>query len=152
MKKSLLVLPGYCVGLGGLLLITYRTLLAAGAESKSITVQVNRFGEQYIDLACLVLLWGVCMVGLYSLLSLQKKETNGKEHNPEGTKGAAQKKLGNFSRQVLDVLHHDSSVINIGTIGEPSHESSSGYFLLDSQGTATTYCVSVKVLRDTREE
>lgn len=67
MKKLLLVLPGYCVGLGGLLLITYRTLLALGSESKTITVQVNRFGEQYLDVASLVFLWVVCLVGLLSL-------------------------------------------------------------------------------------
>ncbi len=35
MKKTWFVLPGYCVGLAGLLLITYRTLLAMSSPEKS---------------------------------------------------------------------------------------------------------------------
>ena len=79
MRKALLVIPGYCVGLGGLLLITYRTLLAFGSESKAIIVHVNSFGEQYLDLVCLVFLWVVCLVGLFSLSSLipEKKPKEG---------------------------------------------------------------------------
>ena len=77
MRKTLLVLPGYCVGVGGLLLITYRTLLAVGSEGKAINVQVNRFGEQYLDLACLLFLWVVCLVGLWSLSSVvHEKKSN----------------------------------------------------------------------------
>jgi|GEM_PF-6042612 len=70
MRKTLLVFPGYCVGLGGLLLITYRTFLAIGSENNAITIQVNRFGEQYLDLICLIFLWIVCFVGIWSLSSL----------------------------------------------------------------------------------
>lgn len=45
MNKKLLIVPGYLVGIGGVFLITYRTLLAFFSESKSITIQVNRYGE-----------------------------------------------------------------------------------------------------------
>jgi hypothetical protein len=70
MKKTWLILPGYCVGLGGLLLITYRTLLAVSSPGKVVMVSVNRFGEQYLDLVCLVFLWAVCLIGLLSLSSM----------------------------------------------------------------------------------
>jgi hypothetical protein len=70
MKKKLLIVPGYLVGIGGVLLITYQTLLAFFSESKSVTIQVNRYGEQYGDLVVLVFLWVVCVVGLLSLVML----------------------------------------------------------------------------------
>ena len=73
MKKTWFVLPGYCVGLGGLLLISYRTLLAVGSPGKSILVSVDRFGEQYLDLVALAFLWVVCLVGLLCLSSLGKE-------------------------------------------------------------------------------
>jgi hypothetical protein len=75
MGKAQWILLGYCIGLGGLALITYRTLLAVGSESKSVVLQVNRFGEQYADLVCLVFLWVVCMIGGLSLLSLVREKT-----------------------------------------------------------------------------
>ncbi|MFA5101968.1 MAG: hypothetical protein WC525_02325 [Candidatus Thermoplasmatota archaeon] len=74
MRKALLVIPGYCIGLGGLLLITYRTVLAVLSESKAVIVHVNSFGEQYLDLACLVFLWIVCLVGLSSLSTLMSEK------------------------------------------------------------------------------
>ncbi len=88
MRKTWFVLPGYCVGLGGLLLITYRTLLAIGSESKAVTVSVNRFGEQYLDLVALVFLWVVCLVGLLCLSSLaaemERRERSLAEEPREG--------------------------------------------------------------------
>ena len=80
MNKKLLLIPGYLVGCGGLALITYRTVLAFSSSSKAITVQVNRYGEQYLDLVALVLLWAVCVVGLWSLTQLLKEPNRGKEH------------------------------------------------------------------------
>lgn len=74
MKKLLLILPGYCVGLGSLLLITSRTMLAFGSDSKMITVQVNRFGEQYLDVVALVFLWAVCLVGVLALYRVLKEK------------------------------------------------------------------------------
>lgn len=77
MKKTWFVLPGYCVGLGGLLLITYRTILAISSPEKAILVSVNRFGEQYLDLVALAFLWVVCLVGLLCLSSFGKEMNRG---------------------------------------------------------------------------
>jgi hypothetical protein len=63
-------------------------LLAIGSESKAITVQVNRFGEQYLDLVCLVFLWLVCLVGLLCLSSLRaemkRREGSSAEESRKG--------------------------------------------------------------------
>ena len=70
MKQHLLMLPGCLVGVGCLVLITYRTLVAFFSESKLIIVQVNRYGEQYLDLVGLVVLWAVCVMSGWSLSRL----------------------------------------------------------------------------------
>ena len=73
MKKVWLVLPGYCVGLGGLMLITYRTILAVSSPGKMVLVSVNQFGEQYLDVVALGFLWMVCLVGVLCLVSLERE-------------------------------------------------------------------------------
>ena len=75
MRKLFLILPGYCVGFGGLFLITYRTFLAMGSESKAITVHVNRFGEAYFDMIALALLWTMVLVGLLALYLVMREKT-----------------------------------------------------------------------------
>jgi hypothetical protein len=109
MKKTWFVLPGYCVGLGGLVLITYRTILAVSSPGKAILVSVNRFGEQYLDLVALAFLWLVCLVGLLCLSSLVK------EMNRKEVLRFTQSNLGDvrnpmFSFDVFDSFHQPSSV------------------------------------------
>jgi len=74
MKNKLLVIPGYLVGIGSLFILTYRTLLAFFSESKSVTIYVNRFGEQYADIAILIFIWIVCLLGFRYLYLLIKEE------------------------------------------------------------------------------
>jgi hypothetical protein len=74
MKKEHFVLPGYLVGLCSLGLITYRTLLAIGTNSKAITVTVNQYGEQYLDVVLLVILWIVCVIGVLAFSSQGKQQ------------------------------------------------------------------------------
>jgi hypothetical protein len=90
MRHTWWVLPGYCIGLGGLALITFRTLRAVFSESKSITLQVNTFGEQYVDVLCLVLLWVVCLIGMRSLWSVmnERSSTKSARSDPLATKTA----------------------------------------------------------------
>lgn len=114
--KKLFVLPGYCVGLGGLLLITYRTLLAVGSESKAITVSVNRFGEQYLDLVCLVFLWVVCLVGLLSLSSMVvQKKSKGGSSTARSREGDGMISASSFG--VSDSFLGQPSVAKVGTYG-----------------------------------
>jgi hypothetical protein len=83
MKKNLFILPGYLIGIACLGLITYRTLSAVRTESKSITVQVNQYGEQYLDVALLAFFWIVCIIGVISLSSQGKEQKMkvSKEHD-----------------------------------------------------------------------
>jgi hypothetical protein len=109
MKKTWLILPGYCVGLGGLLLITYRTLLAVSSPGKAILVSVNRFGEQYLDLVALAFLWVVCLVGLLCLSHLGKEMNRRKDLLVEQPKkGVLMSPV--FSFDVLDSVHQRSAL------------------------------------------
>jgi len=152
MKKTLLVLPGYCVGLGGLLLITYRTLLAVGSESKAITIQVNRFGEQYVDLAFLVFLWSVCMVGVVALSLLLKSEKVENGFVKKSDDGNVVEKQEMFFGVVPEVLLDEPLGVVDGAFGEPFNESEQRYFLLTDEGTGSIFSVSVNVLQDAPEE
>lgn len=64
-KNQLLIIPGYLIGIGSLFIITYRTLLAFFSDSRVIMIYVNKYGEQYADIVSLVILWAICLVGLY---------------------------------------------------------------------------------------
>ena len=75
-KKTMIVL-GYFGGLGSLFLITYRTILAFFSESKAITISINMYGEQHIDLLSLGFIWSICIIGLISLIYVLKEKTIG---------------------------------------------------------------------------
>ena len=137
MDRKLLVLPGYLVGCGGLALITYRTILAFFSSSKAITVHVNRFGEQYVDLVLLFFLWIVCLAGLWSLSKLLKKPGLTSEHTYEPSV----------------VLHTDGSSFlyqNRATVPQvslSSSENASGYVSVDE---AYLSAASVSVLVESK--
>ncbi len=62
-----------------LFLITYRTLIAFFSESKAITIYINRFGEHFIDIYAIIIIWVICLVGLIFLIGLFKKEEVSKQ-------------------------------------------------------------------------
>ena len=149
MKKTLLVLLGYGIGLGGLVLITYRTLLAVGAESKAITISVNRFGEQYLDLVCLVFLWVVCVVGLLSLSSLVRDGKNVFDRErDERNVGIRPGVSYHVSSDVLD----GSARIVVGAVGGSLSKTGSGFSRVDSDGTADGFSYSVCVVQEATDE
>ena len=74
MMNKLLIVPGYLLGISSLSWITYQTVVAFLSDSKSITVYVNRYGEQYADIVSLVVLWVISLIGLIGLIYLMKKE------------------------------------------------------------------------------
>jgi len=71
-KKELFTVTGYLAGIGSLFLITQRTLLAFFSDSKTVTIYVNEYGEQYTDIVALVIIWGICLIGLVSLYFVVK--------------------------------------------------------------------------------
>ena len=72
MINKTLIIPGYIVGIGSLMIITYRTILAYTSNTKSVTVNINRFGEQNLDLFFLAVIWIISILGLIFLLINQK--------------------------------------------------------------------------------
>ena len=73
-RYKLLIVPGYIIGLNCLFLMTYRTLIAFFSESKSFIVNINKFGEQFIDLFALVIIWVISLIGLIILFWMLKEE------------------------------------------------------------------------------
>ena len=69
--------------MGCLFLITYRTLIAFFSESKAVTIQINRYGEQYLDMLSLIIIWIICLVGFIILLKVLKEEKAEKTTNDE---------------------------------------------------------------------
>lgn len=59
-----------------LAIMTYRTVLAFFSESKMITIHINYFGEQYLDLISLLILWIICCISLGFLIKLLRENTN----------------------------------------------------------------------------
>ena len=149
MNKKLLIVPGYLVGIGGVFLITYRTLLAFFSESKSITIQVNRYGEQYGDIVVLVFIWIVCVVGMVSLSSLLKDEKVENGLVGKSDEATVVEKPGVFFGVVPDVLLDEPLGVVDGASGEPFNEAEQRYFLLTDEGTGSVFSVSVNVLQDT---
>lgn len=74
-RDRFLIVPGYLIGLCCLLLITYRTIIAFFSESKAVTIYVNKYSEQFFDIAALVIIWIVFLIGLIFLIKLIRKET-----------------------------------------------------------------------------
>lgn len=143
MKKTWCVLPGYCVGLGGLLLITYRTLLAVSSPGKAIMVSVNQFGEQYLDLVCLVFLWIVCLVGLWSLSSLvsEKKRKDGFQADRVND-GAEMVPALSFG--ISDSFHQRSALAVMGDTHEGSSSPYKTSFSVDDASCSVSVSVVVQ--------
>jgi len=67
------ILGGYISGMLILGLHTWITLRAFFSDSKSITIHVNRYGEQYGDILTFVFFWALCLIGLVFLYNRIKK-------------------------------------------------------------------------------
>jgi len=59
--------------------MTYRTLIAFFSDSKSILVNINKFGEQYFDLFALIIIWIISLVGLIILILTLRDEKISKD-------------------------------------------------------------------------
>jgi hypothetical protein len=54
--------------------MTYRTIIAFFSESKSILININKFGEQYFDLLALAIIWIISIIGLIILILMLREE------------------------------------------------------------------------------
>lgn len=73
-RDKLLVIPGYLTGLGCLLIMTYRTIIAFFSEGKSIIITINSYGEQFLDIIAIAVIWIICLIGFYFLIRKSKQE------------------------------------------------------------------------------
>ena len=80
-RDKLLIIPGYVVGIICLMIITYRSLLAFLNENKAITIYINKYGEQYFDIAALAVIWSICLIGLFFLIKTLREELLLKKNN-----------------------------------------------------------------------
>ncbi len=56
------------------MLMTYRTFIAFFSDSKSVLININKFGEQYFDLFALIIIWIISLVGLIILILMLREE------------------------------------------------------------------------------
>jgi sporulation protein YlmC with PRC-barrel domain len=146
-NRKLLVIPGYLIGIGCLFLITQRTILAFFNENKAVTIYINRYGEQYADIVSLVVLWLICVGGLFLLLRLKEEETLEKK-----SKGMYGKTVVDEQGVYLGILQ--DTVVNkkTGTLAsilvEPSKDLVSYSEHRDDQGNLVFSQDSIKSVED----
>jgi hypothetical protein len=63
------------VGFICLIIITYRFVLAFLNENKIVTISINLYGEQYLDVIALAIIWFVCLTSLFYLVKMLKQES-----------------------------------------------------------------------------
>ena len=148
MKNKLLIVPGYLVGIGSLFIITYRTLLAFFSESKAVTIHVNRYGEQYADIAFLIVIWIVCLVGLIYLYIVMREGKIRKvlESDIRGRK--VMSKDGLYLDVLRDSLVDEKTGVVRSVLVESSEEIDSRLYHLDDGGNLVVSFDSIKVMND----
>ena len=70
---KIMIIPGYFIGLSCLFLVTYRTLVAYLSDSNAVTIYINRYGEQHLDIVALIVFWIIYLIGMIFLLKILKK-------------------------------------------------------------------------------
>ena len=148
MKNKLLIVPGYLIGIGSLFIITYRTLLAFFSESKSVTIHVNRYGEQHVDIAFLIVIWIICLVGLTYLYIVMREGKISKvlESDIRGKK--VMSKDGSYLGVLRSSLIDEKTGRVLGVLVEPSEEIDSGLYHLDDSGNLVLSFDSIKSVRE----
>ena len=138
MKNKLLIVPGYIVGIGSLCIITYRTLLAFFVNSKAVTIHINRYGEQYADIAFLIFLWIICLVGLVYLYRAIKEGRMEGEISHAYKSDIKGKKVLNKDGLYLGILRNtlidDKTGMALKVLVEPSKELDQRMYDLDNHG------------------
>ena len=148
MKNKLLIVPGYLIGIGSLFIITYRTLLAFFSESKSVTINVNRYGEQYADIAFLVVIWIVCLVGLVYLYIAMREGRIAKVPESDIRGRKVMSKDGLYLGVLRDSLVDEKTGVVRGVLVEPSGEIDSRLYHLDDGGNLVVSFDSIKSVKE----
>jgi len=148
MKLKLLIVPGYLVGIGSLCILTYRTLLAFVSTSKSVTIHINRYGEQYADIAFLIVIWIICLIGL---IYMYKTLRGGKivkiiENDIRGKKVIS--KDGSYLGILKNSLIDEKTGTVHSVLVEPSGEVNSRLYHLDDGGNLVISFDSITAIKE----
>jgi hypothetical protein len=49
-------------------------MIAFFSESKAITIHINNFNEQYLDIAALIVIWLVMFIGIFFMIKLLREK------------------------------------------------------------------------------
>ena len=49
-------------------------MIAFFSESKAITIHINNFNEQYIDIAALIIIWSIMLISLFYMIKFMKEK------------------------------------------------------------------------------
>ena len=148
MNYKLLIIPGYLVGIGSLFIITYRTLLAFFSESKSVIIHVNRYEEQYADIAFLIVIWVICLVGLIYLYLVMKEERITKMFKSDIRGKKVMSKDGSCLGILRDSLLDEKTGMIRGVLVKPSEEIDPRLYHLDDGGNLVVSFDSIKLVND----
>ena len=55
-------------------------MIAFFSDSKSVIVNINKFGEQYLDLFALIIIWIISLAGLIILILMLREEKQSKKY------------------------------------------------------------------------
>ncbi len=150
MKNKLLIVPGYLVGIGSLFIITYRTLLAFFSESKAVTIHVNRYGEQYADIAFLIVIWIVCLVGLVYLYIVMRGGKIAKVLESDIGGRKVMSRDGLYLDVLRDSLVDEKTGVVRSVLVESSEEIDSRLYHLDDGGNLLFH--GIKYYRSEKED
>jgi hypothetical protein len=54
-------------------------MIAFFSDSKTVIIHINRFGEQFLDIFALVIIWVICLAGIIILFIILKEEKKQKK-------------------------------------------------------------------------
>ena len=93
-------------------------MIAFFSESKAITIHINNFNEQYLDIVALVLIWTIMLIGLIFMFKLMR------EKKPQKKSVFSFEKLPSFSKRNLlyGINFDEDKGPFIGYISKPSKD------------------------------
>jgi len=144
-NSKLLIIPGYLAGIGCLVFMTQRTLLAFFSEQKAVTIYINRYGEQYLDLLSLIILWVISLIGLFLLLVYVKREQEPQpEFRPQPVMRNDTPSLSLLNESFVDSRREATNGIVAKTIVPDDHPADDTHLLLVQQRKTSDEGMSIK--------
>ncbi|MFH1102019.1 MAG: PRC-barrel domain-containing protein [Methanobacteriota archaeon] len=123
-------------------------MLAFFSDSKAVTVFINNYGEQYLDIVSLIILWVMSMAGLVLLLRMIKEE----KHAPLQNTSLQGKTVMNEHGLYLGILRNTVYDEKTGSVAsilvEPSAEVTQYSGLRNDQGHYVFPLGSIKSVED----